>query len=188
MHAQCGHLREQVLRVANTCFGHRLMMDRIVPGGVKQDLASEAGKHVRSLLDEIRKRFPGARFAFNYSSSFKWHNEKNPITWDDLADLGVGFIFITLALQHAAGHGMSVLLDGLKNDKEQGYMALHNEYQIHRRVLEDRNLRDVAWFAYAHALDTLFFTRHLLVPRRWGPTVRQLGGRLTAACSLLVRR
>src|SRR6202048_3661032 len=30
---------------------------------------------------EIRKRFPKARFAFNYSSSFKWFNEKKPITW-----------------------------------------------------------------------------------------------------------
>src|SRR5690348_7481334 len=76
---------------------------------------------------EIRKRFPAARFAFNYSSSFKWHNEKNPITWDDLAELGVGFIFITLALQHAAGHGMSVLLEGLKKDKEEGYMALQRK-------------------------------------------------------------
>src|SRR6266699_6076326 len=79
------------------------------------------------ICGEIRKRFPGARFAFNYSSSFKWHNEKNPITWDDLAGLGVGFIFITLALQHAAGHGMSVLLDGLKNEKGQGYMALQRK-------------------------------------------------------------
>jgi isocitrate lyase len=76
---------------------------------------------------EIRKRFPKARFAFNYSSSFKWYNEKNPITWDDLGELGVGFIFITLALQHAAGHGMSVLLNELKHDKEQGYMALQRK-------------------------------------------------------------
>ncbi len=76
---------------------------------------------------EIRKRFPKARFAFNYSSSFKWFNEKNPITWDDLGLLGVGFIFITLALQHAAGHGMSVLLEGLKHDKEEGYMALQRK-------------------------------------------------------------
>ena len=30
--------------------------------------------------------------------------------------------FITLALQHAAGHGMSVLLNDLKQGKEQGYM------------------------------------------------------------------
>jgi len=76
---------------------------------------------------EIRKRFPKARFAFNYSSSFKWYNEKKPITWNDLGDLGVGFIFITLALQHAAGHGMSVLLEDLKAKKEEGYMALQRK-------------------------------------------------------------
>jgi isocitrate lyase len=76
---------------------------------------------------EIRRRFPKARFAFNYSSSFKWYNEKNPITWDELGELGVGFIFITLALQHAAGHGMSVLLHDLKESKEQGYMSLQRK-------------------------------------------------------------
>src|SRR5437660_3967841 len=76
---------------------------------------------------EIRKRFPKARFAFNYSSSFKWFNEKNPITWDELGLLGVGFIFITLAVQHAAGHGISVLLKDLKDDKEEGYMALQRK-------------------------------------------------------------
>jgi len=76
---------------------------------------------------EIRKRFPEARFAFNYSSSFKWQNEKNPISWAELGELGVGFIFITLALQHAAGHGMSVLLDDLKNKQEEGYMELQRK-------------------------------------------------------------
>src|SRR5437660_975614 len=77
--------------------------------------------------EEIRKRFPKARFAFNYSSSFKWFNEKDPITWEELGLLGVGFIFITLALQHAAGHGISVLLKDLKDDKEEGYMALQRK-------------------------------------------------------------
>jgi isocitrate lyase len=76
---------------------------------------------------EIRKRFPQARFAFNYSSSFKWQNEKDPITFADLGELGVGFIFITLALQHAAGHGMSILLNDLKEKQEEGYMALQRK-------------------------------------------------------------
>ena len=40
MHAHCGILREHVLRVADACFGHRLMMDRVVPGGVAADLAT----------------------------------------------------------------------------------------------------------------------------------------------------
>jgi isocitrate lyase len=76
---------------------------------------------------EIRKRFPRARFAFNYSSSFKWYNEKNAITWEELGLLGVGFIFITLALQHAAGHGMSVLLEDMKKNQEDGYMTLQRK-------------------------------------------------------------
>ena len=45
----------------------------------------------------------------------------------ELGELGIGFIFITLALQHAAGHGMSMLLNDLKHDKEQGYMALQRK-------------------------------------------------------------
>lgn len=58
MHAQCGHLREQVLRVAERCFGHRLMMDRIVPGGVQHDLPSDGSSVIRALLADIRRRFP----------------------------------------------------------------------------------------------------------------------------------
>ncbi|HEX5863187.1 MAG TPA: NADH-quinone oxidoreductase subunit C, partial [Casimicrobiaceae bacterium] len=58
MHAQCGHLREQVLRVADRCFGHRLMMDQIVPGGVRRDLLDEGQELVRALLRECRGRFP----------------------------------------------------------------------------------------------------------------------------------
>jgi Ni,Fe-hydrogenase III large subunit len=58
MHAQCGHLREEVLRVADRCFGHRLMMDRVVPGGVRCDLQAEGTMAVRALLEDVRRRFP----------------------------------------------------------------------------------------------------------------------------------
>ena len=43
MHAHCGILRERILRAADACFGHRLMMDRIVPGGVARDIAADGG-------------------------------------------------------------------------------------------------------------------------------------------------
>lgn len=58
MHTHCGILRELVLRAAQTCFGHRLMMDRVVPGGVTTDLGSEAVTTLRDLLWQIRDRFP----------------------------------------------------------------------------------------------------------------------------------
>jgi Ni,Fe-hydrogenase III large subunit len=59
MHAHCGILREQVLRASDHAFGHRLMMDRVVPGGVAADLATEGKAALRKLLRSIKRRFPG---------------------------------------------------------------------------------------------------------------------------------
>lgn len=58
MHAYCGALREHVLRTAAACFGHRLMMDCIVPGGVSADLSSRGFETVRQLVAMIGKEFP----------------------------------------------------------------------------------------------------------------------------------
>jgi Ni,Fe-hydrogenase III large subunit len=58
MHAQCGILREKTLRAAQSCFGHRLMMDMVVPGGVARDLAANGVATVRTLLAEVRRSFP----------------------------------------------------------------------------------------------------------------------------------
>jgi isocitrate lyase len=76
---------------------------------------------------EVRKRFPQARLGFNYSSSFKWFLDPQPITFAELGDLGYKFIFITLAAIHAAGYGFSQLLQGLASRQEQAYIDLQRE-------------------------------------------------------------
>jgi Ni,Fe-hydrogenase III large subunit len=58
MHAQCGILRERCLRAGEACFGHRLMMDVTVPGGVARDIAPDGPALLRALLAEVRKVFP----------------------------------------------------------------------------------------------------------------------------------
>jgi Ni,Fe-hydrogenase III large subunit len=58
LYAECGILRERTLRAADACFGHRLMMDRIVPGGIAEDLRAEGAASVRDLLKTVRARFP----------------------------------------------------------------------------------------------------------------------------------
>ena len=58
MHAQTGILRERTLRAAEACFGHRLMMDAIVPGGIARDIAADGAAHVQALLTEVRRMFP----------------------------------------------------------------------------------------------------------------------------------
>jgi len=58
IYIECGILRERTLRAAQACFGHRLMMDRIVPGGVAGDLAPGGEAALRQLLTTVRGRFP----------------------------------------------------------------------------------------------------------------------------------
>jgi Ni,Fe-hydrogenase III large subunit len=58
MHAHCGILREHVLRASAASFGHRLMMDRVVPGGVTTDLTPDGAAQIRNALQEIRRRLP----------------------------------------------------------------------------------------------------------------------------------
>jgi Ni,Fe-hydrogenase III large subunit len=58
MHSHCGALRERVLRAADAAFGHRLMRDKIVPGGVAADLSPEGERAIAALLTEARRRFP----------------------------------------------------------------------------------------------------------------------------------
>jgi Ni,Fe-hydrogenase III large subunit len=58
LHAQCGTLRERVLRAADAGFGHRLMMDRVVPGGVARDIDPAALPGLKALLAEIGHRVP----------------------------------------------------------------------------------------------------------------------------------
>jgi Ni,Fe-hydrogenase III large subunit len=71
MHAHCGILRERILRTVDACFGHRLMMDRIVPGGVARDIAADGGAAVRQTLAEIRSRLPGLIELYDNTASLQ---------------------------------------------------------------------------------------------------------------------
>jgi len=71
MHAQCGVLREQVLRVSASVFGHRLMMDRIVPGGVSTDMDEDGARQVRELIGSIRSQLPSLLELYDNTTSLE---------------------------------------------------------------------------------------------------------------------
>ena len=87
---------------------------------------SERGP-VERFADQVRRRFPEARFAFNWSSSFKWFNDPDPITFAQLGDLGYKFVFITLGAQHASALGLANLLQGMQQTQEQAYIELQRK-------------------------------------------------------------
>jgi isocitrate lyase len=77
--------------------------------------------------EQVRRRFPDARFGFNWSSSFKWFNDPDPIRFRELGELGYRFLFITLAAQHAMGYEFSKLLQGLSEQDERAYVELQRK-------------------------------------------------------------
>lgn len=54
--AEASILREDVLRFAHVNFGHRLMMDRVIPGGVAVDLVDTSIEALRRLLARLWPR------------------------------------------------------------------------------------------------------------------------------------
>ncbi|HEV3180565.1 MAG TPA: NADH-quinone oxidoreductase subunit C [Steroidobacteraceae bacterium] len=58
LHTECAILREETLRTCARAFGHRLMMDRIVPGGVAADLQPDGAQSIRALCERLSGEFP----------------------------------------------------------------------------------------------------------------------------------
>jgi len=71
MLAHCAVLREDVLRCAHACFGHRLMMDRIAIGGVATDLEEAGIARVRALIALLRTRLPALITLYEETASLQ---------------------------------------------------------------------------------------------------------------------
>lgn len=69
--AHCAILRERVLRVAAEAFGHRLMMDRVVPGGVTNDLPDAGRAAILALVPEVRRTFAAVTRLYDDTASLQ---------------------------------------------------------------------------------------------------------------------
>jgi Ni,Fe-hydrogenase III large subunit len=89
MLAHCAMLRERVLRAASACFGHRLMMDAVVPGGVAGDLADTTA--LLTLVTEVRAAFRPLVKLYDHTASLQDRT------------VGTGIVRPALAERFAAG-------------------------------------------------------------------------------------
>ena len=85
MLAHCAVLRERVLRFAETAFGHRMMKDRIVPGGVAVDFAKTATLALEALLAEMWEMFPRLVNLYDNTASLQDRTVGTGILTADLA-------------------------------------------------------------------------------------------------------
>jgi Ni,Fe-hydrogenase III large subunit len=91
MHAYTSVLRERILRAASTAFGHRLMRDIIVPGGVTRDLSEDGRGTILTTVYDVSLRLPALVELYDNTASLQ----------DRTVDTGL--LKPALAKQYAAG-------------------------------------------------------------------------------------
>src|SRR5918912_397428 len=116
---------------------------------------SERGP-VETFATEVRRRFPAARFAFNWSSSFKWHLDPDPLRCEELGQLGYRFLFITLAAIHANGLGFGELLQGLRQRDEEAYIELQHQEWAADQDLPSRSHHLFSGVPYHHLVGSIY--------------------------------
>jgi len=157
MHAHCGILRERLLRAADACFGHRLMMDRIIPGGVSQDLAENGIASLEETLTEVRRRFPRLVELYDNTASLQ----------DRMAKTGVATS--ALVRQFAAG-GYVGRASGRNFDarKALGY-APYDQLQFDIPVLAEGDVNARVWVRIREVEQSLALIDQLLRRLPHGP-------------------
>ncbi len=164
MHAHCGILREQALRAADTCFGHRLMMDRVVPGGVAVDLRPDGATRIRDTLQHIRQRFPQLVELYDNTASLQDRT------------VGTGVVRPELARQFAAP-GYIGRASGRNFDarKTPGY-APYDELDFVVPVLTAGDVNARVWIRIREIEQSLELIEQLLARLPDGPIATVLGG------------
>jgi isocitrate lyase len=88
------------------------------------ELSNSSREPAIEFAKAMRQTHPNLPLAFNYSSSFKWSSDPNPLLFRELGDLGYKFIFITLYAAHAGMYAVWNAMEDLVKNQEQGQWSL----------------------------------------------------------------
>ena len=162
LHAHCHILRERVLRTSEQCFGHRLMMDKVVPGGVAADLDRDGVRRVRALLVNIRRRFPELVELYDNTASLQNRT------------VGTGILSAELARQYGAGgyvgRASGRTFDSRKTPGYAPYTSLAFEVPV--RTQGDVDAR--VWVRIGEVEQSLLIIEQVLDELPGGPVQRDL--------------
>jgi isocitrate lyase len=81
--------------------------------------------------ETIHETHPELDLAFNYSSSMAWSQEDDPLTFQELGDLGYQYIFITLFALHSGAHAVYEDFENIAENDEEAQFDLEGRYLGH---------------------------------------------------------
>jgi Ni,Fe-hydrogenase III large subunit len=89
MLAHCAVLRERILRTADAVFGHRLMMDGVVPGGVARDIDGTGA--ITKLLARVAKTLPALFALYEDTASLQDRTVRTGmVLYNQVKEFGAG--------------------------------------------------------------------------------------------------
>jgi Ni,Fe-hydrogenase III large subunit len=156
-------LRERVLRAADACFGHRLMRDRIVPGGVTQDVAPGSLDGIAALIETIRGKFPELVAVYDNTASL----QDRTVT--------TGYLSPTLARAFGVG-GYIGRASGRAFDarKAIGY-APYDQLEFEVPVRDDGDVNARVWIRFREVEQSLRLLEQIVQRLPSGPLHTQFG-------------
>lgn len=125
-------LKELWLRVNKEIFGHRFMMDCVLPGGVKEDISPVSVARIRENVTELRSEVGRLRAIYEDHSGLQDRFMHTGIVDNELA--------VRLGLTGLAGRASGVAHDGRVDSQSFPYsqlkvsMALHDDGDVAARV------------------------------------------------------
>jgi Ni,Fe-hydrogenase III large subunit len=163
LQADCAILRERVLRAAGACFGHRLMMDRIVPGGIAQDIAPDSLAEVAALIEIVRRRFPELVEVYDNTASL----QDRTVT--------TGYLAPTLARAFGAGGYVGRASGRAFDTRKAIAYAPYDVLEFEVPVRDDGDVNARVWIRIREVEQSLKLIEQILVALPKGPTRAQLG-------------
>jgi Ni,Fe-hydrogenase III large subunit len=162
LHAHFGVLRECVLRAAQSCFGHRLMRDRIIPGGVSADLDERGMAELRVLIAALKPRLNSLVAVYDETASLQDRT------------VATGILKPELARKFAAG-GYVGRASGRAFDarKTPGY-APYDALSFEIPVLDAGDVNARVWIRIREVEQSLFLLQQILDGLRGGPLCTDL--------------
>lgn len=88
------------------------------------ELSNSSREPAIEFAKAMRQTHPDLPLAFNYSSSFRWSSDPNPLLFRELGELGYKFIFITLYAAHAGMFATWNAMEDLVKNQEQAQWTL----------------------------------------------------------------
>jgi isocitrate lyase len=79
----------------------------------------------------LQETHPDQKLAFNYSSSFAWSEEEDPLTFEELGDIGYDYIFVTLFGLHSGAHAVYEDMKRAAEGDEEAQFGLEDRYLGH---------------------------------------------------------